>query len=228
MTTHSLKRAVTRRSGRTMVLLLGIFGQTLLFAQSSGALPAPAPAASKDTRVVMTPFEVVAEEDGSYQATRTLAGTRFNTELKNVPASLSVMTADFLRDIDALNVNQALEFAIGSEPDREDTTGNNFQGNDVNLRMRGFRNSSLGRNFFQSGISADNYNTERITFARGPNAVIFGTGGAGGIVDASTKRAGQRPITSLTTRIGSYDDYRVEVDVGRPLSETLSLRLNTL
>ena len=217
---RSLKRALAS------VLALSSFPSA--FAQSVPVALDPAQSGARENRLVLSPFEVVAEEDGSYQATRTLAGTRFNTELKNVPASLSVMTADFLQDIGALNVTEAIEYTMNAEPDREDGTGNGRQSSDLTLRMRGFRNSTLSRNFFVSGNAADNYNTERITIIRGPNAVIFGNGGAGGIVDTSTKRAQQRPITSFTTRVAPYDDYRFEFDLNRPLTKTLSARVNLL
>ena len=217
-----------RRLKRTLASVLALCSFPFVFAQSVSVALDPAQSGAREKRLVLSPFEVVAEEDGSYQATRTLAGTRFNSELKDVPASLSVMTADFLQDIGALNVTEAIEYTMNAEPDREDGTGNGRQSSDLTLRMRGFRNSTLSRNFFVSGNAADNYNTERITINRGPNAVIFGNGGAGGIIDTSTKRAQQRPITSFATRVAPYDDYRFEFDINRPLTKTLSARVNLL
>ncbi|MSU48301.1 MAG: hypothetical protein EXS37_04275 [Opitutus sp.] len=228
MNSHRPPPTRSRRVGRSAALSFFLGAYPALIAQSVVSTATSDPSGAKPARVLLSPFEVIAEEDGSYQATRTLAGTRFNSELKDVPASLSVMTADFLQDIGALNVTEAIEYTMNAEPDREDGTGNNRQGNDLTLRMRGFRNSTLSRNFFVSGNAADNYNTERITINRGPNAVIFGNGGAGGIVDTSTKRAGPRPITSFTTRVAPYDDYRFEFDLNRPLTQTLSARVNLL
>src|SRR5262245_32692612 len=42
--------------------------------------------------IVLSPFEVVAEEDSGYKATSTLAGTRLRSELKDLAASISVVT----------------------------------------------------------------------------------------------------------------------------------------
>jgi outer membrane receptor protein involved in Fe transport len=198
--------------------------------------PAPTPAtttaapstALTEEAVMLSPFEVRDEVDGSYLATATLAGTRFNTDLKDVPASLSVMTADFLRDIGANNLNDAMAYTIGAENESPGQNGNSMQGSDLQLNMRGFSNSVLGRNYFESQTSQDNYNMERATFSRGPNSVLFGSGGAGGIADASTKRALQRNLTSFTNRVGGFDDYRFEFDLNRPLTKTLAVRLNTL
>jgi outer membrane receptor protein involved in Fe transport len=193
-----------------------------------GATAGSVGTAATEEAVTLSPFEVMAEKDGSYVATTTLAGTRFNTELKDVPASLSVMTADFLRDIGANNLNDAMAYTIGAEQDSPGQNGNNVQGSDLQLNMRGFGNSVVGRNYFESQTSQDNYNMERATFSRGPNSVLFGTGGAGGIADATTKRAQRRKINQFTNRAGGSDDYRFELDLNRPLTDTLAVRLNTL
>jgi hypothetical protein len=51
------------------------------FAQT---VPSPAPSgkpSDQEAPITLSPFEVRAEDDGSYLATHTLAGTRFNSEL---------------------------------------------------------------------------------------------------------------------------------------------------
>lgn len=138
------------------------------------------------------------------------------------------MTADFLRDIGANNLNDAMAYTIGAENDDPGQAGNSVHGSDLQLSMRGFSNSLLGRNYFESQTSQDNYNMERATFSRGPNSVLFGSGGAGGIADATTKRAQRRKINQFTNRVGGFDDYRFELDLNRPLTRTLAVRLNTL
>ena len=208
---------------------LGLLSGLSLPAAEAARPPSLVDAAARaGTPVTLSPFEVTAQDDGSYLATNTLAGTRFNTELKDVPASISVMTADFLRDINASNMGEAMQYTVGAEYDQEAPTGNNLQSSDMQFRMRGFKNSVLGRNFFESNVSQDAYNIERATFSRGPNSVIFGSGGAGGIADATTKRAQQRDITRVASRISLFDDYRFELDVNRPITKSLAIRLNGL
>jgi len=51
----------------------------------------------KDDVVQLSPFEVSAEKDTGYRATGTLAGTRLRTELRDVAASVSVITKDSCR-----------------------------------------------------------------------------------------------------------------------------------
>lgn len=97
--------------------------------------------------MVLSPFEVsAASEEGTYAATSTLAGTRLNMQLKDVPASISVMSADFLRDIGATNLSAAIEYGIGTEQDQSAVNGNNRQTGDLQLMMRGFVNSIVRHN----------------------------------------------------------------------------------
>jgi outer membrane receptor protein involved in Fe transport len=225
MNLHS--RLFAHHSRRTHALVPAFALAALATAQTAPNPRTLQPAPTEET-VTLSPFEVVAEVDGSYLATTTLAGTRFNTELKDVPSSISVMTADFLRDIGANNLNDAMAYTIGAENESAGQNGNSMQGSDLQLNMRGFSGSVLGRNYFQSQTSQDNYNMERATFSRGPNSVLYGNGGAGGIADASTKRALQRNLTAFTNRAGGFDDYRFEFDLNRPITKTLAVRLNAL
>src|SRR3954469_10929805 len=67
------------------------------------------PAADEEKRVELSPFEVRTDKDTGYTATSTLAGSRLNTSLRDPPAAISVFTKEFLDDIGAINVTEALE-----------------------------------------------------------------------------------------------------------------------
>ena len=65
--------------------------------------------------VVLSPFEVNADKDTGYQATSTLAGTRLNTPIKDLAASISIYTKDFLNDLSLTNTSDLLVYATGME-----------------------------------------------------------------------------------------------------------------
>ena len=92
------------RSWRVLACLGGLAASLPLGAQTG-----PAPVSSEDDTVTMSPFEVSSDRDTGYIATNTLAGSRLNTSLLETPASISVLTKDFLNDIGALNVSQAID-----------------------------------------------------------------------------------------------------------------------
>ena len=58
---------------------------------------------AEDTRT-LSPFTVSTEKDTDYLASGTLGGSRLNTSLLDTPASISVMTRDFLTEIAATSV----------------------------------------------------------------------------------------------------------------------------
>ncbi len=187
--------------------------------------------------VVLSPFEVRTEEDRGYIATNTLAGSRLNTSLKNTPASISVLTKDFLDDIGALNVNQAMEFALsagndigGGNSNVGASTGNGLIDNDFNFQIRGYRRATQTRDYFNTIISADTFNLDRVDIARGPNSILFGIGGPGGIVNVTPKRARlDRSIDDVTLHFGSWNLYRGALDFNRELvDDKLAARVNLM
>ena len=88
------------------------------------------PPAQEDV-VQLSPFTVSATQDTGYQATSTLAGTRLNTPVKDLGASISIYTKDFLTDIGATSSSDLLIYATGMEAAG---AGGNFSGasGDVN------------------------------------------------------------------------------------------------
>lgn len=193
---------------------------------------APRPRASGDAdgdTITLSPFTVSTAKDEGYLAASTLAGSRLNTSLLDTPASISVMTKDFLEDIGATNVTDALAYSVNAEPDRTHETGNPSASQDLPLSIRGFGGASLGRNYFQWGLESDVYNVERLDFSRGPNSILFGTGGPGGIINTTTKRAGfGRSVQQLGLRVGAWDSYRATLDLGRQMTKNLAVRVNTV
>ena len=62
--------------------------------------------------------------DEGYRAANTLSGTRMNASLFHTPAAISVLTKEFLDDIGAINVSEALEYGLNGSRDTTDYTGN--------------------------------------------------------------------------------------------------------
>jgi hypothetical protein len=82
------------------LLLLFAFASThAIFAQAKMPGETVPPSASAETTVVLNPFVVNTEKDTGYAASSTLAGTRLNTPIADLGASISILTKDFLDDI---------------------------------------------------------------------------------------------------------------------------------
>jgi outer membrane receptor protein involved in Fe transport len=206
---------------------LRAFCWTLLTA--AGALAQVAPVAPPPARsgsapaqveaVVLSPFEVRAEDDSGYQAANSTNGSRLNSKLKDTPASVSPFTKEFLSDIGATDLESMLAYATNVEREVEDSTngfnnppGRDSTGNDFRFRVRGVAGSA-SVNYAQSGVPVDLYNIERAEMASGPNSILFGLGAPGGTVALSSKFADlRRTHTSTKAVFGSWDYNRFELD----------------
>jgi len=223
MSTIHPRRLPARIAVRRIAGLLALAFAPHVYGQTAPAAPSP----STSETLTLSPFVVQSDKDTGYAATSTLAGSRLNTELRDTPAAISVMTREFLIDIGAVNVTEALTYGLNTEKDFSDFTGNGLYSNDLLIQMRGFVGASLGRNYFGWFGSHDSYNVERLDFSRGPNSILFGVGGPGGIVNTTTKQANLgRDHTEVQARVATWDDYRSTFDVNRSLGKKLAVRVN--
>ena len=100
--------------------LLPLLAASLLAGALTGTASAqttakPAPAATEEPALVLSPFEVTADEDNGYAATQTLAGTRIRTDLKDVGSAITVVTKEFMRDIGATDGSTLLNYTPNAE-----------------------------------------------------------------------------------------------------------------
>src|SRR3546814_20989623 len=72
------------------------------------------------------------------------------------------------------------------------------------------------------------YNVDRVEILKGPNAMIFGRGGGGGIVNRVLKRPSLGDYRSLTASADGYGGFRLTGDADQGLSGTVGARLNAM
>lgn len=201
------------------------------------------PAEAEDP-VQLSPFVVNSSRDTGYQAMSTMVGTRLNTPITDIGASISIYTKDLLDDLGATNSSDLLVFATGMEAAGP---GGNYSGatGDINAtsvvgdgprvnpqqsRTRGLASPNYSRGLFETTIAFDSYNTERVTVNRGPNAILFGVGSPAGVVDTTLLRPDlNRNRNKVEMRYGNNDSLRGAVDFNRVLIKgKLGLRLAAL
>ena len=159
-----------------------------------------------------------------YVTTNTSTATKTNTPLVNVPQSVSVITKDFIRDQAMPSIEDAIRYVPGVIPHQG-------EGNRDDVVIRGQRSNA---DFFVNGIRddvqyfRDLYNTERIEVLKGPNAMIFGRGGGGGVINRVLKEADGVPVREMTGVIGSFDQKRTTLDVGQRVNENVAARFNVM
>jgi outer membrane receptor protein involved in Fe transport len=216
-----LKPKSPSRSSGWLAALLAAMAAPLADAQTAPAAPATDPA--KDSTITLAAFEVTSDRDVGYTASSALAGGRIETPLKDTPSAISILTAEFLDDIAATSFSSAAEWAPNSIP-----VGDTATFGEYNTNMRGVGNSFPSRNYFRWYVSSDNYNTERLEFARGPNSILFGDGNPGGVNTTWTKQALFVPKRSIQLRTDTYGGYRASFDYNVPASDKIAFRINGL
>lgn len=194
--------------------------------------PAPSPArptasnsvttAAGETVVELSPFVISSDSETGWVATQTLGGSRMKTDFKDLAQPMEVLTMDFMRDLGVNSFEQAVIYSTNIEGPAEIVDGDGtgfgvFQPRN-NTRVRGLTGATLSRNFFEAGMPTDNYNLDRVTIARGPNAILFGLGSPSGIVDVSLQRANlRRRLAATELQYNSEDSRRASLNFNQPL-----------
>ncbi len=173
---------------------------------------------------MLNPFVVSTSTETGYAATNTLDGSRLNTALRDTPAAVSVFTRDLLDDINATDITTLLRYDLSTEFDFNDgnSEGNGLQTGAMDSgavwRTRGLTGSASTNGFRDAGGADDLYNVESAGSTRGPNAILFGTGAAGGVLNLRSKTANPtRNSGTVEFKVGSYDTRRGTFDVNRSL-----------
>jgi iron complex outermembrane receptor protein len=182
---------------------------------TSVSAQSPAPAASPGAETVqLSTFEVRSEKDRGYLATNSVSGTVFATPIRELPMSVSVATAEFLRDVGATNLQEAANFMPGvtSSPDSRFPT---------RFIVRGFDNESsiLRDGYIRSGF-AENYNVDRVEVIQGPASLLYGRNQPGGVLNTITVKPLLGTTHAITTATaGSWERVEGVLDVNTPFGQ---------
>jgi hypothetical protein len=178
----------------------------------------------------LSPFTITSDEDTGYAATNTLAGTRLKSDLRDLAGAVQVVTEEFLRDTGSTNVEDLFLYTTNTEVSGPDgnfgSGGGDRRDPNGRTRVRGLAEPDRTRNFFLSDIALDTYNTDRVTIAKGPNAILFGLGSPAGLYNSNLKQAKFEDSTEITARYGSWGAHREVLDVNRVfIEDVLAFRI---
>jgi hypothetical protein len=214
----------------------------LAYGQQANPTPTSAstpPSETEDPVLVLSPFEVQADDgNDGYVTTTTLAGNRLASNLSDLGTSLSVYNSQFLNDIGATDARSLLQYTLGTEVGgvlgnysgsgggTAPNTGAAYQNPQSTNRVRGLVGADNTRDLYLTNIPWDGYNIEAVDIQRGPNAILFGQGSAGGVINTRTKQASYRNTGEFSVRVDEYGSVRGSLDVNRVLlKDELSIRL---
>jgi catecholate siderophore receptor len=189
------------------------------------AMAAASAAIADDAASGPTPLPkvtVTAEhESEGYLVEHSRTATKTDTPLIDVPQSVSVVARDLIQD----QAMQSLADVARYVPGAGMAQG---EGNRDTIILRG--NSSTS-DFFLDGVRddveyyRDLYNLDRVEVLKGPNAMIFGRGGAGGVVNRVSRQANWQPVREVSLQGGSWDNRRATFDLGDAVNDRFAARI---
>jgi catecholate siderophore receptor len=172
----------------------------------------------------LTEDVTVSAPAGGYQLTAIRSATRTPTALLDVPASVTVVTSELINDQMMTSVADVMRYVPG-------VTVHQGENNRDQVIMRG---NSSSADFFIDGVRddvqyyRDLYNLSRIEVLKGPNALTFGRGGAGGVVNRVEKEAVFHPFHEVTLQGGAFDHKRATADFAQPAGGRVAMRVNAM
>jgi len=157
-----------------------------------------------------------------YRATRSGTATKTDTPLKEIPASISVVPARLMKDQAMQSMSDIFRYVPG-------VTAHQGEGNRDQAVIRG---NSTSADFYVNGIRDDAqvfrdlYNLERVEVLKGPAGMIFGRGGAGGVINRVSKKPVFDRTAEASFTLGSNDQRRGGFDYGNKLGDAAAYRIN--
>ncbi|MBC6427949.1 MAG: TonB-dependent siderophore receptor [Cellvibrionales bacterium] len=180
-----------------------------------------APTLPAEERVQMEEMRIT----GQYLSIERLNSIKTPTPIIDVPQSLSIMTAEQIARQGFTSIGQIVDYTPG-------LNSSQGEGHRDAVVFRGVRSTA---DFFIDGARDDVqyyrplYNLEQVEVLRGPNALLFGRGGTGGVLNRVTKK-GILGENRTTYRIGtdSLGELGTYIDNNIALSDSAALRVNAM
>ncbi|HET8818010.1 MAG TPA: TonB-dependent siderophore receptor [Xanthomonadaceae bacterium] len=188
-------------------------------AAESNPAPAAMVQATELDRVVVT-----GETEYLYVQRSSATATKTDTLLRDVPQSITVVTEDLIDDTAMRGIADVVQYVPGAGI----AQGEGHRDAPV------LRGNTSTADLFVNGIRddvqyfRDLYNVERVEVLKGPNAMIFGRGGTGGVINRVTKQARWGASRDATLQLGSWNRRRVTTDLGQPVNDALAFRITGL
>lgn len=188
------------------------FASLPAFAQATEAIAEP---------VRLDKVEVTAQPNPPYQVRNSSSATRTDTPLLDTPQAVSVTTRERIADQSMQSLGDVLRYTPG-------VGAAQGEGHRDAPILRGNTSTS---DLFVNGVRddvqylRDLYNVERVEVLKGSNAMIFGHGGTGGVINRVLREADGQRVREVTAAAGSFEHKRVSADVGETLNSNIDARI---
>lgn len=187
------------------------------------ALIAAAPAHAEVSAEGEAPAIIVYGRRDGYDIEETRSATKTETPLIDVPQTVTVLSREQIDDQGVESLSDALRYVPG-------VVLGQGEGHRDQVTLRGQNTTA---DFFLDGMRDDAqyyrplYNTDRIEVLKGANALIFGRGGGGGVINRVSKAPEfNRSRFDLNGGVDNFGAWSLAADFDQPFGESFAVRLN--
>jgi catecholate siderophore receptor len=163
--------------------------------------------------------------EGKYLSVNQANSIKSPTPIIDVPQSLSIMTAEDITARGITSIGQIIDYTPGVNTSQG-------EGHRDAVVFRGVRSTA---DFYLDGNRDDVqyyralYNVEQVEILRGPNALLFGRGGTGGILNRVSKKAktGEQ-FVNYNVSANTFGAYNLQLDTNIETTEDSAVRINAM
>lgn len=161
--------------------------------------------------------------DGRYLSIDKMNAVKTPTPVIDVPQSLSIISSRQIEEQAFRSVGDVLRYTPGLSISQG-------EGHRDAIIIRGIQSTA---DFFIDGLRDDLqyyrplYNVEQVEILRGSNALLFGRGGGGGVINRVSKQAviGET-FSSINSGVDTFGAYSVQGDTNIDAGDNVALRVN--
>ena len=178
------------------------------------------PETTRHGETSLAPLVVSGTMTPAFRPATLRSATKTETRVLDMAQSVAVIDQELIREQRVIRMEDALRNVAGvyagqSEGRRDTFTIRGFSA-ELDTYVDGVRDTAGYRDFS---------NIERVEVLKGPAAMLFGRGSAGGIINRISKKPTAEAIREAQLTVGSFDFKRAEWDLGGALAAGANFRL---
>lgn len=179
------------------------------------------------TQIVSNQLGTVTEGSGSYTPGTIATATRMVLTPRQTPQSITVVTRQHMEDFGLNNVDDVMRHTPGITVSAYDTDRTNYYARGFsinNFQYDGIPSTVRNVAYSAGNTLSDMAIYDRVEVLKGATGLLTGAGSLGATINLVRKKPTAQFQGHASLGMGSWDNYRSELDVSGPLTETGNVR----
>ncbi|MFJ2446107.1 TonB-dependent siderophore receptor [Pseudomonas sp. NPDC087626] len=178
------------------------------------------------TEVTANQLGTITEGTGSYTPGTIATATRLVLTPRETPQSISVVTRQTMDDFGLVSIDDVMRHTPGITVSTYDSERTNYYARGFSIQNFQYDGIPTLRNdAFSAGQTlTDMAVYDRVEVLKGATGLLTGAGGPGGTINLIRKKPTAEFKGNVELGAGSWDNYRSQIDLSGPLTETGNVR----